>query len=148
MPPATFLGPVRAVLALVLAALLLVPAAVRAADLPVVVASPGTLYELGPFERRGVLILEGATLEIRADGCWRTDMLVVNGNPEPRTVSVSYRWYGSGGRPIASIPAISRAVLSPGVRTPLSANGCSNQIARSYRTLAATSVVRLMSVGF
>lgn len=117
-----------------------------AADLQVTNTGPGALYRFERFERRGVAILEGATLEIRRDGCWRTDMVFDNANPDSREVSVSYRWYDRHGRTIASIPGVSRQTVDPAVRTSASGRGCSGAISRNYGTLARSGVVRVMSV--
>lgn len=147
----TFRNMPRAALVLTLCSALAglaAPMVARAADMPppVMAASPGALYQLGPFERRGVQILAGGTLEIRVDGCWRTDMTVVNTNPAPRTVSISFRWYGRGSRVIAAIHPVRGRPLAPGVQTAISESGCSAAIARNYPVLGATSVVRVMSV--
>jgi len=117
-----------------------------AADLPVVTVPPGTLYELGSFQRRGVLIVDGGTLEIRADGCWRTDMTITNTNPVPRTVSVSFRWYSAAGRLLVDLPVVANQTIAAGGSFPVATNGCSPQVARYYAPLSQISVVRFMSV--
>ncbi|RAI04397.1 hypothetical protein DLJ53_08145 [Acuticoccus sediminis] len=134
-----------ATLALALAgALAAAPAApLLAADLPG--GAEATQFQFADKLRRGVLVREGILL-VRADGCYFTNVEVVNGNPHPVTVAISYRWPGRRGRPLATITALERTTVASGEFLAVDGEGCSGTVGSYYPTLSRSTPTRIISV--
>lgn len=127
-------------------ALCLAAVSARAADLVVVNGAPALLYKFGTFERHGVYLADGGSFLVRQDGCFESDMAVVNPTGYNASVSVAIRFSTPRGRHYRTESLVTPTVLSPGTMLIVDTAGCDPALAAAFPTLQRYGIARIFSV--
>ena len=127
-------------------ALCLAAMSARAADLVVVNGAPALLYKFGTFDRYGVYLADGGSFLVREDGCYESDMTVVNPTAYNASVSVAIRFTTPGGRHYSTAPLVTPTVLSPGTTLIVDTAGCDPALAAAFPSLQRYGIARIFSV--